>query len=506
MGHNTHDDVARRWANRNLHPGKPALSSRNLHDRGDSIFSYGSHFEVGRILRDRKGNPTAWLLNGDRSTNTTTKHQHAVRSAVAATHLEAVTIPYSALAAAGISLASVQIIEVTPDTAHYETIVRHEMPGRWEYDYAEAAPGDYGGWQNSLTGEIVLRTKPWGERAPEPECGHEISVPGPWHTGWNYERLIATEEKTDTHLRVHHGIWEEFPAHRRQTGRKRVVSGRYIVWDVVDDGTGELTYQREIYRHVLGASLIRARVTYQARVRHDMCGGTGVHPGVWFTRAQGIVSGPLTKDQMDSVQERYEWRRDKRGADEPFGWAYELEGVVPHTECRGCGGTGWSTADRRRWAYFLSGFDNNETTPSYFFCELPPKARPTTVAEAYEALKPSAVKIAEQSGRAVNRQGDIFAIPMPGVTLRELKKQGGVHIRRPRLIEQDGRMVWSGPRPSLLGTNHVATEVVHLGALTYARGTLTHAPEGRRPDHRRVRIGDGKTWALVQKNTVPIAA
>ena len=81
-----------------------------------------------------------------------------------------------------------------------------------------------------------------------------------------------------------------------------------------------------------------------------------------------------------------------------------------------------------------------------------------------------------------------FAIPMPGVTLRELKAQGGVHEKR----------------GNLLGTNHVATETVRVGRRTWARGTLTHAPEDRAPDHARVTIG--KTWHLIQKNTVPIGA
>ena len=69
-----------------------------------------------------------------------------------------------------------------------------------------------------------------------------------------------------------------------------------------------------------------------------------------------------------------------------------------------------------RTAYFLSGFDSNETRPSYFFCELPPKVKPTTVAEAYDTLKPTAVRLAEEYGRDVKRQGDIFAVPVPAWT------------------------------------------------------------------------------------------
>jgi hypothetical protein len=39
--------------------------------------------------------------------------------------------------------------------------------------------------------------------------------------------------------------------------------------------------------------------------------------------------------------------------------------------------------------------------------------------------------------------------------------------------------------------------------VTLARGTMYHDPQGRRADHARRRIGDGKSWHVVIKNTVP---
>lgn len=512
----SHDDVAQRWANRILTPGRGALSSRNLHDSGDSIFSYGSHFEVGRILRDRKGNPTAWLLNGNTYSNTTSKHQAAVRGAVARTGLPTVTIPHAALGVAGIDLRTIEIVDVQRDWWTTTTVTKEEMPGRWEYDYACPIDGDRGGWQNTKTGEIVLR-KDYSTPRPTIECDCVIDLPGPWAQGpWDgycWERKWALSELREVHIRARHGAWEEFGAHRRRTGRKRVVSGQNgrTDWDLVDDPTAPLGYvfQRDVQRHWLGASLIKAQVPYQVQVKHAACGGTGVADEPWFIRAHvgrdQFVSGPLTEEQMRAAQEHNDRLMERNGGiRQPFGWLWELEAVVKHTECRGCGGRGRVPATRRRTAYFLSGFDENETRPSYFFCELPPKVHPTTVAEALETLKPTAVKLAEQAGREVRRQGDIFCIPMPGVTLRELKKQGGVHIKRPKLVEQDGRLTWDGPRPNLLGTNHEATEVVRLGDQTWARGTISHVPEGRRPDHKRTPLG--REWHLIQKNTVPVSA
>lgn len=333
-------------------------------------------------------------------------------------------------------------------------------------------------------------------------------------TGWSprsesWEQYAFRNDEPQAHIRLRHGEWEEVSAHRRNTGRVRWVSGRNdgIEWGAVDED-GTIVWQREVHRHWLGASLIKATVNYRVNRRHKDCSGTGVADQPWYTydrMAQAI--GPLTQEEMyrhDSVREHFKRRLERGDIEELPPEAWSIDAYVRHNECRGCGGSGRVREPARRTAYFLSGFDENERRPSYFFCELPPKARPTTVEEALEALKPDTVKLAESMGREVKRQGDIFAIPMPTLTLAQLKKQGGVHIRRPKLVEQDGRLVWDGPRPTLLGTNHEATEVVRVGKQTYARGTITHNPQGRRPDHARTTIG--KQWHLILKNTVPTGA
>jgi hypothetical protein len=118
---------------------------------------------------------------------------------------------------------------------------------------------------------------------------------------------------------------------------------------------------------------------------------------------------------------------------------------------------------------------------------MPYRFKGTTVEEAYQALKPETVVLAEAMGREVKRQGDIFAVPAPSVTKRELRAKGARFEKRGQLLK----------------TNHVATEVAYLpGGLTMARGTLYHAPERRRPDHARRTIGS--EWHIIQKNTVPV--
>jgi hypothetical protein len=162
----------------------------------------------------------------------------------------------------------------------------------------------------------------------------------------------------------------------------------------------------------------------------------------------------------------------------------------------------WKTEDGKdhhRWAYFLSGFDHQEPIPLYFFAEMPPKVKPTTVAEAYEFLKPEPVLMAEQMERRISRQGDIFAIATPSLDRRTLRKMGATFEKRSQIVR--------GERPAeLLNTNHRATEVARMpNGVTLARGQLYHDPIGRNKDHVARKLGDGKGWHIIIKNTVPNA-
>lgn len=502
---NTHDDVARRWHARATGSNADALKSHNLFDQGDRIMSYGSHFEVARVLRGKKGEARAFLLNGNTYSVTTSRHQSAVRSAVFGHGLPVVTIPHDALQAADIELSTIELVDVQRDWWTTRTITREDEPRR-DYAYGSRSDGDMGGWVNSKTGEFFARLS-WQDSKPRVECDHGIEAPGPWKLGWNYDRDQRTSKLREVHNRASHGEWEEIPMHTRRNGHFKWITGKYIEWDAVDiDGT--VVWQREVQRHWLGASLIRAQVNYRVNQRHAECKGTGVSPEPWFAYDRMVQPiGPLTQEDMYRHESVYEhmhrrWERDDKSYDEPLR-AWSFDGYRQHTECRGCSGRGRVISPvKRRWAYFLSGFDANESRPSYFFCELPPRVRPETVEQAFETLKPAAVRFAEDQGREVKRQGDIFAIPMPRLTLAGMKKAGGVHIKRPKLIDIDGRTVWDGPRPQLLGTNHEGTEIVTLDGYTYARGTITHNPAGRRPDHKRTPLG--KEWHLILKNTVPI--
>ena len=69
--------VAHLWANEK----KESARGSNLFFEGRSIYSYGYHFEVGRIVRNKCGEK-AYLLNDKYYSSSTCKHQRCVRSAI----------------------------------------------------------------------------------------------------------------------------------------------------------------------------------------------------------------------------------------------------------------------------------------------------------------------------------------------------------------------------------------------------------------------------------------
>lgn len=98
------------------------------------------------------------------------------------------------------------------------------------------------------------------------------------------------------------------------------------------------------------------------------------------------------------------------------------------------------TGIRDRWfdgtvgarEYFISSFDRQERRPLYFLSLLPAPA--DTFEQALESLSPESVQTATDMGRAVVRQGDMFAIPMD-VTTRELKAAGATFAKRKVTVE-----------------------------------------------------------------------
>lgn len=135
---------------------------------------------------------------------------------------------------------------------------------------------------------------------------------------------------------------------------------------------------------------------------------------------------------------------------------------------------------------YLSSFDYQERNPLYFLAELPWKIKVENVQEAITALAPPIVQQAWAQKRVVRRQGDIFCIPTD-LSKEQIQERTGAKV-----VRMEG----------VLGTDHVVTEsYVGRRGVTYARGWMWHKPEGRRPDHGKVFLGEN--WHLVVPNAVP---
>ena len=441
-------DTITRWADRMQgQTHLKELRASNVFAEDDRLFSYGHHFELARALRDRKGKVHAYLLNGERYSNTTAKHQSWVRNVLGRTGVPMAIIPHAALSEAGVDMDTVQIVDVLPDrwemkrhhtrtwpteSAHYRMEDVYENQPPTEQDYA-----------NAVAQATVEARQSWEYyvkwHAEDPRLWRD---PGPFVPPTRDDVRVYSK-------RVLVGQVEKLYTSARSNTEITVTYGA--------DGP---VYDWVTNTHYLGESLVRARVTWLRRNTCRWCEGTG----------RGI------------------------GAEDATRWH-------ENPTCQDCRGRGTVVTEHHRWAYFLSGFDHQESTPLYFFCELPYRSKPKTVAEAYEMLKPDPVKMAEQMGRRVSRQGDIFAIPTRLET-KALKAMGARIVRRRKPPER-----WKAQDlPYILKTNHTATEVAYLpNGVTMARGVLYHHPMDREQDHARRKMGDGSAWHIVIKNTVPTA-
>jgi hypothetical protein len=163
--------------------------------------------------------------------------------------------------------------------------------------------------------------------------------------------------------------------------------------------------------------------------------------------------------------------------------------------------------------YYLSAYDDQEDPPLYFLCRLPSPVE--TVSDARDALMPMSVKVALSEGKAVRRQGDLFAIKS-AVTDEDIFAAGGritdlpdigPTTLRDRIMGMEN-LIPNREDLSLYGTAHTATRIAELpNGMMLASGSLMHVPailgEGRRADHRPMKLDDG--WWFVTKNTVPVS-
>lgn len=140
---------------------------------------------------------------------------------------------------------------------------------------------------------------------------------------------------------------------------------------------------------------------------------------------------------------------------------------------------------------FLSSFDELDRR-NYFLCHVP--GSPGTVEEALEMLKPMEIKLCEKAGATILRQGDWFFYQAsePAAELAKwLKQQAKTEIKQYRLGGTTGTHTVTRMRRESPGH-----------AMLLVSGTVRHSPtDGRSPEHKRLKLGDGKSWWIPVKNT-----
>jgi hypothetical protein len=546
----SHREIIERWldvlagaTDRRGRPLRPYHRTSNVWFEDDTLYSYGRHFPLAHFLpAGRYRTRPLFLLNGDRFSNSTTRHQSDARGAVqpAADRFGAdvIILPFSALDAARVDMATIRPLEVRPDRREVVESVTIDV----DLDDIDTAGAR---WRSTVSGY-----------GPDGPASWEV-VRAEWTAG---AYTIAREADLD-------GTWRRDPYARSDAGH---ILGSV---DVRRNGAGWILERSE---HRLGDSVFLATVSETVRRRRPCT-------------VADVVSAALATVQNQSDARRWDvGKRSPSAADLLRDPLALLEPSAPIVE----------TVDVRRRRRFLSAFDRNEPAPLYFLATLPTRSTARTVDVALEDLAPAAVHAAYARGRDVVRQGDIFGIatnlsdadieamtsararltqwtrsasarkgetgyrrPWSRSELERLPAARRRHYRRlmaqyqtdPRAGIPIGRRSMSGQwdhwrfcdraravsawrhslalaaddiRPDLApmralgdrermravlaihGTAHSATEVVRAAGAVYARGVMRHVPDieaGRNGvrDHVNAKLGDGETWYLMVRNTVP---
>lgn len=151
---------------------------------------------------------------------------------------------------------------------------------------------------------------------------------------------------------------------------------------------------------------------------------------------------------------------------------------------------GTATLLEWRKRYFLNAEDEGR-----FIVELVGPCK--TLKEAYESMKPNAVRIAENLNNEVKRQGEYFFIPLPTLKTRDVSERERIithkGLERDYYEEKDF-VAFERLFPEVEESRHCVTEKATSLGKVVVRGTVRH------PEHRMLKLG--KTWHLVAKNTV----
>ena len=548
----SYQQVADRWVA--ICTGKSSrnhLKNQRMPIINGRIHSYGDHFEIARWIEteDVPGGGF-FLLNGNRFSTTTDRHQWIVRETIRTSGKRFLIVPYDALDGARVVRDSIRPIESAD-----ETFARIKIP---------VQPDDKG---------LSLGPKPITQAKDD------------WHARRDWRWIMLDPYEKIAGL-LNEAEWRREIVYREPDGELYRVISRHVLGEALFTAR----YRRQVHTPVEASEMEQE---WRERVfeRIDTHRANLAYYEEEVKRLEEILGErPYLADRVERYRQGV-----KTNQEEAERLLQMVAGHAPSAAEMATWFNGMHVDGERVYRVtgttspgkFLSGFDVQENPALYFLCLLPKSSKAKTIEDARLDLAPRIVHAAYAQERDVTRQGDIFAVAVPEVTTASLRKRGATFQKRVMTRDYEERLEvtyperWShtptgryGPAStweidrlehtdyltcgkyadsfmssiatrqiypagyadsalyravaagdfrfiqvpvnsrlvsaaSLLGTAHTATEVATLpDGTVYARGCMYHEPslepgrDGQR-DHRRQKIADGKTWALIVRNTVP---
>lgn len=131
--------------------------------------------------------------------------------------------------------------------------------------------------------------------------------------------------------------------------------------------------------------------------------------------------------------------------------------------------------DRDKDVFMLCGMDDGH----YFACQIPAPAE--TIEDAFASLKPKEIREAEEAGKEVLRQGDVYFVNQ-GLTTNFIRG----YVK--------GYAKYKIQRKYYVNDSHFATEGVEIDGEKYVWGYVRHS----RGQHKRIKLQEGIVYKAVQ--------
>lgn len=428
------------------------LRRANILMQDSVLYSYGHHFEIGRLVRHPVTGAERGLaiLNGDRSSHTTTRHQADTRWALNTRAIASAIIPFEALSAAGIVTDTIRPIHVEQD--------RFEST----HHRADQPPA---GMIDRDTGQRMLRHGDENSWIHTDDELHQQIVGVIEQTGdlrWRTQAVIKKDGMYEWHTERHWLGDCVFTAQVRRNGRTRDNVPFISSFDRQE--TRRLYFLSELPRYAVDIDDALEALKPESVATAEMMGRTISRQGDMFW----IEMPGITKRELRKMSAEFTKRR------------VTIE-LTPHAQ---------ALAEQRRQVEAIVG-QVGPPPPTW--------GQGLTYQQNRENLEAWGRRVSDiynqivEVGVGTGRQTMSWRLASDALRFRPHRWE------RRRDVEGE----------SIYGTSHVMSEVAVLpDGTTFGRGSMYHEPtmigEQRPPDHARRKMGDGKTWGVIVRNSVPL--